>query len=134
VDKFGPTITAFVVAPIYPAFAFTLIAPDAGLRLSSNPESMFLIPTFFYVVSEAAFLIFGIPLFLIFNKLNLISWWSALLVGTVVGATIYFPIAAPTLFSIKIHLIFAFLGGTSTWLFWVIWRLGDAQQFAAKDV
>src|SRR5258708_27893256 len=88
----GPALVGFFIAPLVPAItgaAFTRVSgtPDWGTFVGLLP--------IFYFFAALATLVFGVPAFLLFSRLNLIRWWSALGAGVVGGAIVSLVLRLP---------------------------------------
>jgi hypothetical protein len=95
-------------APLLPAIYLNIFYP-----MTSEPLMML---GWIIVVYQPVLLVcaaLGLPAYLIGRRLNLVRWWSALLVGALIGAAFgNFQINCP-------------LGAATAILFWLIVRLGN---------
>ena len=65
--------------------------------------------------------IFGLPLFLLARRFNLVRWWSAIACGLIVGCGVQFLVLNGT-HDFENLLIYAIMGMTSALLFFAVWR------------
>jgi len=82
-----------------------------------------MVPVFYYFSAMAAIL-FGLPVFLVLFRFNLIRWWSALGAGMTIGALMGVIVESPHVIQIPEILFIAATGAASTLGFWLIWKQG----------
>ena len=121
------TIAAFSLAPLVAAL---------GLVLSGSVNDEFPNPSIAvllgwtivcYVYAAMATVALGLPSFLLLSKLDAVSWWSATLVGIVVGIIVFVvvnPGGMSAVLSEARSIVWGGVGALSAFVFWVIWRLG----------
>jgi hypothetical protein len=115
------TIVAFFVAPIIPALYLSLAFP---LTRQYNLLAQLVLFPFMYNYPLIAMLLFGYPAFLLGKRIQLITWWSTLVVGVLIGALM----GVIAQIQGHIHLsevaLMSLLGGLSGLTFWAIWKTG----------
>jgi hypothetical protein len=115
------TVLGFLAASILPAAYLAVVHPLSGERDLQSVAGSLLV---FYYFAAAITAILGIPTFLLLNKLRLVTWWSAIGGGALIGgigAVILTSVGSMDSASL---LRLSMLGGASGFLFWIIWRTG----------
>lgn len=115
------TILAFAVAPLLPALVISLMF--FGPLESENLETF----PFVYLITLVAALVFGLPAFVLGKSLDLIRWWSALIVGFLIGAlllTLFIGSIGGVWYQRDAFLLYAGSGAVGGFVFWLVWRLG----------
>jgi len=110
-----------LAASVLPAAYFAIVFPLSGDRDFQSIVGTFLVAYFF---AAAATVILGAPMFLLLNKLKLVSWWSAASSGALVGVIALFTITSSVEIELVPALRFATLGGVAGFVFWLFWRVG----------
>lgn len=120
------TIVAFLVAPIIPATGLALLTVWSFSALAIVP--------LYYIYALPLTSVFSVPSYFVGKRLGLIRWWSALIVGIIIGTlwgwlfmkeSAYAPeIVTPLFFSEQVLKLSA-LGALAGVAFWWIWSLGS---------
>jgi len=113
------TLLAFLTASIVPAIYLAVVYPLSGLRDWRSVLGTFLV---FYYFAAAATGLLGLPAFLVLRKFDLVTWWSSLAGGALVGAITQFAVTSGSLDDITSLLRFAMLGAVAGLAFWLVWR------------
>lgn len=114
-------VFGFLAASILPAAYMAVVYPLSGERdLHSVAGSLFV----FYYFAAFITAILGIPAFLLLNKLRLVTWWSAIGSGALIGGIGLVGLTSVGSMDYAGLLRFAMLGGASGLIFWIIWRTG----------
>jgi hypothetical protein len=121
------TVAAFLVAPLVAAFGLSLAnAVRAGSPQFKVVEV--LVWTFiFYFYAAWATVLLGLPSFLVLRKLGAVRWWSAAIVGSVVGVLVL-AFIDPRGLSVVAHqgtVLWGGVGAVSAFTFWLIWTQGQ---------
>jgi hypothetical protein len=111
---------AFFLATLLPAVAYALLTPVNGGSINSDFGSVLGLTFVFYWFSLAAAVIFGIPLFLLLLKFNLVRWWSALVSGALVGALVAVILRLPGAPNPRDFLVDVPVGAMAAVVFWLI--------------
>lgn len=114
-------MVGFVIAPILPAFILAVASPvtregDVGHIIQGT--------LFFYFYSALFTLLLGVPTFVVLWKSRLITWWAVLVSGFALGSIVAIALRLPSLDGILHIPMFGLTGAATTFLFWLIWRLG----------
>ena len=78
----------------------------------------------FYFFSFLAEIIFGLPVFLLMLRLDLVRWWSVLSVGLFVGGLFAMLLRMPNQVQSNDLMTMVPIGGVSALCFWFIWKNG----------
>ena len=117
----GLALVGFIVAPVFPAAAFSLFSYGVGvLRFASWPD-LFVTG---YVYALAFSVIFGLPAFLILRPFRPGHWWSVAAAGFLLGTLVLFILGGPRLPEPDACLLMGSATALSTLAFWSIWKLG----------
>jgi hypothetical protein len=117
------TFLAFFGASLIPATYLAVAYPLSGERdWQSVLGSFFVI----YFISAAATALVGVPAFLVLSKFDLVTWWSALSGGALVGILAKVTVTSNYLGDIQSLSRFAMLGAVAGLLFWLVWRTGSS--------
>lgn len=123
------TIIGFIAAPAVPVIvgdAIAWIAP--GVQASPNDFYDVLLSIgmglVVYVYACMLTVLLGVPAYLFCKKYGMVRWWSATLVGGIVGAIFESVLLLPNLPGTENILMQSSIGALSGFLFWSIWRLG----------
>lgn len=116
------TFLAFLTAPfVSSAIGITQTATFGPLDLST----FFGLLPIFYSFSFMAMILFGLPIFLLFRRYNVVKWWSTLGAGIIVGALAAVIFMLPNAVQIGGLITMSVMGGASSFVFWLIWNLGS---------
>lgn len=118
-DKNTATTLGFFSAPL---IAATIIALNSPLFRVQEFTSYVLIPMFYFYTSIVTIL-FGVPSFLLLDHFKLITWWSTVGMGTIVGAFVGVLIRLPSTPHLSDLLPMTPIGTASAFGFWLIWRI-----------
>ena len=113
-------VVGFVVAPLLPAFMFAIQGPSGDYSL----VALLQITLAFYFFSALFTIFLGIPAFTLLWKLRLVTWWSTLIAGFVVGSLVAIILRLPSLGGIWDIPVMGLMGSATTFVFWSIYRLG----------
>ena len=123
------TSAAFLAAPFVAALGIVL-AGSFQNSSESMPSLDFVFWTcIFYIYAAMATVLLGLPSFLILRKLGAIRWWSASLVGAIVGI-LYLALISnpPSLSKLStdpwVTVLWGGVGALSAFVFWVIREWG----------
>jgi len=119
--KAKATIVGFLVAPMIPAVYGALTTDTFG------PLDVLTFLVWFIVFYNYALwptCLFGVPLFFVFKRYNLIRWWSTALTGLLIGMLVAVIFAAPNTVTLGLLLTMGLLGYASAFTFWLIWSRG----------
>jgi len=111
--------------PIAVLFAFG--SPGLGGGPEADLVTLAGLTVLFYVFSITFTLLFGVPIFLVLRRFNLVRWWSCAVAGVVIGALVaemILPDAAGADDRIRFLSLCAAVGALSGFAFWAIWRRG----------
>jgi hypothetical protein len=117
-------VIGFLSAPLVSAFVmtgYTLLADGRGLS-----GGLLLLPIYYYG-SAVPTLLLGIPAFLVLSRFDAVRWWSALLVGVVIGMVAGAVLGVRFIGPLGL-LVMACAGAVSALTFWLIWRCGKERQ------
>lgn len=122
------TVAAFLVAPLVAAFGLALAGLVKTDSAHINFEEVAVWTFIFYLYAAYAAFLLGLPSFLVLRRLGAIRWWSATLVGLLVGVAV-FAFIEPRGFSAIASVpyqaaLWASIGGLSAFVFWLVWRQG----------
>jgi len=115
------TTLGFLAASVFPAAYFAIMFPLSGDRDFLSIAGTFFVSYFF---AACATVILGAPMFLLMNKLRLVSWWSAASSGALAGVIVLLAIRFGGAMDWVTVLRFALLGGAAGFVFWMVWRIG----------
>lgn len=109
----------FVMASIFPAAYIAVVAPLSGERDFLSIIGSFIV---FYFFSAVVTLIFGLPGFLILQKMQIITWWSAVCYGMLVGSIVHIIVTYAVGIDLTLLVKYAAIGGFSGFIFWIFWN------------
>jgi hypothetical protein len=126
------TTAGFVIVPAIPALVFTIGSmPEIGYSV------IYLIiwSLYLYVFTAVVEVVLGVPAYFIGKSFDLIRWWSASIIGFVIGTLAYLIIQSllvvfsrattPSPLGVAIGLsALGALGSFSGFIFWFLWSLG----------
>jgi hypothetical protein len=76
------------------------------------------------VVSICVVAVLGVPAFLVLHKFQLVSWYSSVIAGLLIGVLVAIAITLPNVITPRDALIMGTVGGLSAFCFWEIWKHG----------
>lgn len=114
-------IVAFLIAPLSSALI--------GMARTDFLSGFSVITFFgwlliFYFFSSVATLLFGMPLFLIFKKFDLVRWWAMTAAGILVGILAARIFSMPGNMQLEGVLTMAAMGASSAFSFWLVLMWG----------
>jgi hypothetical protein len=113
---------ALLLPPLVPAIALPfltpLLVPDSS-HPSFNPAEML----FFYVAALSASIAFAMPLFLVLRRLKFVRWWTACIVGAIIGGGIALALGGPSAFERAVP-AWAATGVLAALVFWLVASVG----------
>ncbi|WP_157598077.1 MULTISPECIES: hypothetical protein [unclassified Rhizobacter] len=115
------TVLGFCAASAVPAAWLAVTSPLGGEFSLQSIAGTFIVLSFF---STLATCVLGLPAFLLLQRWNLVSWWSASLAGLGVGAVAAMAMRLPGPADPADLLTFSLLGGVAAVAFWAVWRVG----------
>ena len=86
-----------------------------------------------YVVSAAVVALIGATVFIWLRRIDLVRWWSAVIVGFCGGVAVAVILRLPTLVSVHDTVLLGIEGAGSGFVFWLIWKQGRTSPSAASD-
>jgi hypothetical protein len=126
------TTAAFWVSPIVPGVVLPFL--DLLSWQSSHLGYALLGILACYILSLAIGMLVGLPMFLLFSRLRLFSWWGSMLAGFLSGDIIVAVVGALSNLEVRALLIYGALGAATGLTFWAVAVLGpDANASAASD-
>jgi hypothetical protein len=105
---------AFIATSVFAAVAGPLVGLLTG---EGNIQDFMIVSLVFWFYALGVTVIAGLPLYLVFNYLNWMRWWSSVLVGFVCGAVVRDLFRLPPMYIV--------IGGLSGLVFWIVWRYGE---------
>lgn len=118
-------LLGFLASPLVPAGYFAIVYPISGYRDPISIVGTFVV-TYIFAITGVAVL--GAPIFLLLNKLKLIRWWSAASSGALLGIVLRLAITSGNNVDSDSMWLFVVLGGIAGFVFWMFWRIGEAQK------
>ena len=113
------TALAFLTASIVPALYLAVVYPLSGVHDWWSVLGTFFV---FYYFAAAATVLLGLPAFLVLRKFNLVTWWSSLGGGALVGVLAQIAVTSGRLDEPESLVRFATLGAIAGLAFWLVWR------------
>ena len=113
-------VTAVSIPPLHLALSALPDEPDVN---GIADGAVFLVVAYvvFLPYSLFAGAVVGIPSFLICKRLDVDSWWMAIVIGSIAGFLI--TVIAPEVYALHIRiLLYGVLGAISGMVFWAIYR------------
>lgn len=111
----------FLVAPVVPAVAFSLLYPLAGFEIISILASF----AVYYPYSATAVLLLGLPAFLALRPFRPGNWWSVMSVGFLLGVLVAIILRLPsTILHPEDFIVTGPIAAISALVFWLIWKRG----------
>lgn len=120
-------VAAFLIATVIPALQFALASLVSETRAHSMAfldGALFAAVSFlvYYPYSILFSALFGVPIFFACRRLGVITWWSALLCGALIGV-----LASAAFRSANGPYIYDFLkfvpvAAIAAFAFWLVWR------------
>ena len=102
---------AFLAASIVPATYLAVVYPLSGVHDWRSVLGTFLVAYYF---AAAATGLLGLPAFVVLRKFELVTWWSSLVAGALVGVLALLAVTSGSTDDIPSLLRFALLGGRRT--------------------
>ena len=115
----------FMVASLIPAVIIAVISPLDGVRDIRSILSSALI---FYPFAVAFVVLLGLPTFLLLRPFRPGHWWSATIVGFLLGAIVAAVVRLPSFPALRELLQFGSMAALSAVAFWLIWRRSVPQK------
>jgi hypothetical protein len=123
-SKARATMIGFLVAPLVSALIGVSLSPE-GIGQDFIPR-LALLPILYFFSAMAAIL-FGAPAFLLLARLKMISWWSVLGAGAIIGGLVAAVLRSPSPVTFQDILTMAPIGSASAFSFWLIYRRAHHQ-------
>jgi len=128
--KSEATQAGLLAASLIPALLFAVFTPLSGTLDIKSFLGTFLIA---YLFSAIATAVFGVPIFLLFRRFGIITWWSALAGGFLAGALVSIVIRLPGPPNVRDLVIDGPIAAASALVFWLIWRQGQEPPSTKND-
>ncbi|NRA69548.1 MAG: hypothetical protein HRU24_00900 [Gammaproteobacteria bacterium] len=116
------TILGFITAPLV---STSIVIIHTAVFGSLDLITFIGLLLIIYWFSLLATFFFGVPAFLIFRRYNMISCWSTLGSGVIIGALITLILVLPNSVRISELITMSAIGGISGFSFWLIWSCGS---------
>jgi hypothetical protein len=117
--KWGVAAIAFLLVAFVAALIHAIFAPLAESR---SALAGVVVSLFVYLPFSTGFtLLFGVPLFLAFDRLGKLSLVNSAIAGLIGGAAVSFVIRLPNYPPVKELLGDAIAGAASGLVFWIVW-------------
>ena len=113
------TALAFLTASIVPAMYLAVVYPLSGVHDWRSILGTFIV---FYYFAAAATGLLGLPAFLVLRKFKLVTWWSSLCGGALVGAVTQVAVTSGRFDEIESLSRLSMLGAIAGLAFWLVWR------------
>jgi hypothetical protein len=118
---------AFFIAPVVPALSMPVVGP---WKFPPDVSNALLV----YVVALPFIFALGLPLFLLFSRLGLFRWWTAIPVGTISGVALLALLGRFQMPNGHWLLMYSVVGAATGFLFWAIVTLGpEPSQSTARN-
>ena len=118
------TITAFLIAPLCPVIVGLMTTPPR--RTEDIVVSAGLgVVVYLYALFFTA--LFGMPTYFLFRRLNLVRWWSAMIVGLLAGVLLGAVFRSPNHPQVSDFQLMIPSGVLVGAAFWLIWRQGKEE-------
>lgn len=114
-------LLGFALAPMIPAVLFAAASP--GLTDGRLLTSFALLPIF-YLYALVFTCVLGIPAYLFLQRFALLTWWSTLIAGAVLGAASMTLVQATA----SVALFGAAVGAGEALLIWIAWRFSRSSR------
>lgn len=135
------TAAAFLISPLVPTVG--LAALTLLLKPELNPFWVIGFMPVTFVFSALFMTLFGAPAFLLGKRLNLVRWWSAIIVGSLLGTIVDVVVRWPgTGGSLSSWVVADFrslyvyidtvMGALTGFVFWLVWRRGQSRTSMAS--
>jgi hypothetical protein len=123
----GAVTAAFFIAPMLPSISIPLAGP------SSFPPGV-VEALLLYVIALPLVLLFGLPLFLLFSKMRIFSWWGSILGGLFGGVLILGLVGGRYNLRGFPLLLYGAVGAVTGLAFWAVVMLGpEPSQSTARN-
>jgi hypothetical protein len=117
------TLIAFLTAPAIPPLVGAVLTPQTQVA-GFDVVTILVFAAIAYLVSAAATALLGAPIFFSLLRVNLVRWWSALLVGFGIGAFMALLVRLPNLAHASEIVLLGAEGAVAGLVFWTIWKQG----------
>jgi hypothetical protein len=126
------TTTAFFISPIIPGVVLPFL--DFLSWQSAHLGYALLGILLCYLLSLAIGMLIGLPMFLLFSRFRLFSWWGSVLAGFCSGAIIVAVVGGLSNLEGRALLIYGAIGAATGLTFWAVVMLGpEPNQSAASN-
>ena len=115
------TTAALLITPLVPLVISGVLTLTAGLW---DPMTVAGFALIFYLIVLAVEVSLGLPLFLLLARHRLANWWSALVIGVIIGVAWAALIRLPGAVQLRDIIVLGTQGGAAAITFWAIHRLG----------
>ena len=117
-------ITAIIAGCIFAPSTSALIAVAlTALKQGASFYSLLGLFPIFYLYSLAAMLLFGLPIFLVFLYLKILSIWSSIIAGLFVGSVVAIVIRLPNSIHMSDFTTLPLIGATVGVTFWITYSV-----------
>jgi hypothetical protein len=124
------TSIAFLTVPLIPSLIGAVLQPATG---EFDASTLLVFGVISYVITAVAAGLLGAPIFYWLLRINLVTWWSALITGFLVGTAVAVIVRLPNLASLREVLLLGFEGAISAFIFWLIWKQGREPSNTKND-
>jgi hypothetical protein len=120
------TILAFLAASLVASIAVASLSAISKDSIIEGVEGAMIFSIVFIPYSVAAVTLIGFPLYLVARRYEAVNIWSASVSGLVGGIIVALVVYYPYPIEGSGIALFATAGLIAGFVFWVLWRLGDA--------
>jgi hypothetical protein len=118
---------AFFIAPVVPSI---FIPPVGPWKFPPDVLGVMLV----YVIAVPFVFVLGLPLFLLFSRIRMFSWWGSILGGALGGVAILAIVGGRYNFQGFPLLLYGAVGAATGLVFWIVVMLGpEPNQSAARN-
>jgi hypothetical protein len=118
---------AFFIAPVIPTMFIPVVGP---WRFPPNVIGALLV----YVIALPFVFVLGLPLFLLFSRIRMFSWWGSILGGALGGGAILALVGGRHNFHGFPLLLYGLIGAATGLAFWTVVMLGpEPNQSTARN-
>lgn len=121
--KSTAAITGFLVAPLISSLLAALLTRTTRSGIPDPIVVLGLIPIL-YSASICVVAVLGLPSFLILNRFRLVSLFSSLVTGLLIGVLVAMVVTLPNSVTFHDASVMGFVGALSAFSFWQIWKHG----------